>query len=87
MGGVTPEYPELPARIAELGLKLQTRGDSSVAEDVRELLLLVDDFHRRGLTTLVGMIQSWRGEIFLESIERDEVTGPFLRAYNLPGSR
>lgn len=30
MGGVTPEYPELPARIAELGLKLQTRGDSSV---------------------------------------------------------
>jgi Fe-S cluster biogenesis protein NfuA len=43
---------------------------------------LVDAFHREGLGRLVEMIRQWRGEIFLESVSGDDVTGYFLSAYD-----
>jgi Fe-S cluster biogenesis protein NfuA len=44
---------------------------------------MMDAFHREGLGRLVEMIRAWRGEIFLESVARDDVTGYFLNAYDL----
>ena len=77
-------YPDLPARITELGLKLQGRDEAEVVNDVADLLRCVDEFHRRGLTALIEMIQAWRGEIFLESVERHPLAGALLKAYDLP---
>ena len=78
------DFADLPARITELGLRLQSHPDPEVVDDVGTLLRCVDEFHRRGLTVLIEMIQSWRGEIFLESVERNPVTRLLLEAYDLP---
>ncbi len=50
---------------------------------MNELLEWVDAFHRDGLSRLVEMIRQWRGEIFLESVGEDPVTGTLLAAYGL----
>ena len=76
-------YPEVGARIGELVERLTANPDEAVRERVIELLDWVDVFHREGLTRLVGMIEDWRGEIFLEDLATDEVAGTLLDAYDL----
>ncbi len=76
-------YGEVMYRVGELAETLLTHPDPKVREDVEELLDWIDVFHREGLGRLVEMIRSWRGEIFLESVARDDVTGTFLATYDL----
>ena len=76
-------YAEVMMRVGELAEELLSHPDPAVARKVEEMLDWVDAFHREGLGRLVEMIRSWRGEIFLESVARDEVTGTFLATYDL----
>ena len=76
-------YTDIMPRVGELADKLLGHPDRDVRVQVEELLDWVDVFHREGLGRLVEMIRAWRGEIFLESVGRDEVTGPFLAIYDL----
>ncbi len=76
-------YSDIMPRVAELAEELLSHPDRKVREQVEELLDWVDAFHREGLGRLVEMIRAWRGEIFLESVGRDEIAGPFLDAYDL----
>ncbi len=76
-------YAEVMVRVGELAEELLSHPDPAVASKVEEMLDWVDAFHREGLGRLVEMIRSWRGEIFLESVARDEVTGTFLATYDL----
>ena len=76
-------YTDIMPRVAELAEELLNHPDSQVREQITELLDWVDVFHREGLGRLVEMIRAWRGEIFLESVNRDEIAGPFLDAYDL----
>ncbi len=76
-------YTEAWEYIAELADGLLNHPDSKVVERVEELLDWVDAVHREGLGRLIEMVRSWRGEIFLESVARDEITGTMLRAYQL----
>ena len=76
-------FSEVPYRISELAQELMNHPDESVAEKVTELLEWYDAFHRDGLGQLVEMIRQWRGEIFLESVARDEVAGTLLEFYEL----
>ena len=76
-------YGEVMMRVGELADELLSHPDPAVARKVEEMLDWVDAFHREGLGRLVEMIRSWRGEIFLESVARDEVTGTFLATYDL----
>lgn len=80
----TNGYTGLPTRIREIGTRLQVHADEENAEDVRLLLELVDEFHRVGLARLVETILAWRGEIFLDALERDLVVKALLGAYQLP---
>ena len=76
-------YREAWEHIADLADGLANHPDSKVAERVLELLDWIDAVHRDGLGRLIEMIRSWRGEIFLESVARDEITGTMLEAYGL----
>jgi len=76
-------YAEVMMRVGELAEELLSHPDPAVARKVEEMLDWIDAFHREGLGRLVEMIRSWRGEIFLESVARDDVTGYFLNAYDL----
>lgn len=76
-------YKEAWEYIAELADGLLNHPDSKVVERVEELLDWVDAVHREGLGRHISMSRSWRGEIFLESVARDEITGTMLRAYEL----
>ena len=76
-------YQDVGARIAELVERLMAHPDERVGERVTELLDWVDLFHREGLTQLVGLVEAWRGEIFLESAAEDPVAGALLDAYDL----
>ncbi|MBW3643606.1 MAG: NifU family protein [Actinobacteria bacterium] len=76
-------YVEVLRRIGELADELSSHPDREVAQKVGELLDWVDAFHREGLGRLVEMVRAWRGEIFLESVASDEITGMFLGAYGL----
>ena len=76
-------YNEIMPRVGELAEELLSHPDGAVHEKIEELLDLVDAFHREGLGRLVEMIRAWRGEIFLESVGADDVTGYFLDAYDL----
>jgi len=75
-------YDEVMPRVGELYDELMTHPDSGVRDRVEEMMDLVDAFHREGLGRLVEMIRAWRGEIFLESVARDDLTGYFLSAYD-----
>ena len=79
----SPSYDELPERLQQLAAKLRGSGDL-VANEITAFIQWNDDFHRRGLTRLVQMIQAWRGEIFLDAVQRDPTTATFLKAYGLP---
>ncbi len=76
-------YGEVWNRIAELAEDLLNHPDKAVVDKVTELLDWVDAFHRDGIGKLVEMIRAWRGEIFLESVARDDITGTLLAAYGL----
>jgi Fe-S cluster biogenesis protein NfuA len=76
-------YAEVMMRVGELAEELLSHPDPAVARKVEEMLDWIDAFHREGLGRLVEMIRSWRGEIFLESVGRDDVTGTFLAMYDL----
>ena len=76
-------YGEVMMRVGELYEELLEHPDPAVGKKVEEMLDWVDAFHREGLGRLVEMIRSWRGEIFLESVARDEITGTFLATYDL----
>ena len=76
-------YTDIMPRVGELADELLNHPDPQVREQITELLDWVDVFHREGLGRLVEMIRAWRGEIFLESVNRDEIAGPFLEIYDL----
>ncbi len=76
-------YAEVMMRVGELAEELLSHPDPAVARKVEEMLDWIDAFHREGLGRLVEMIRSWRGEIFLESVARDDITGTFLATYDL----
>ncbi|MGH9264020.1 MAG: NifU family protein [Acidimicrobiales bacterium] len=76
-------YDEVLPRVSELFDELMTHPDAAVRDRVEEMMDLFDAFHREGLGRLVEMIRAWRGEIFLESVARDDVTGYFLNAYDM----
>ena len=76
-------YDEIMPRVGELFDELMTHPDAGVGDRVEEMMDLFDAFHREGLGRLVEMIRAWRGEIFLDSVGRDDVTGYFLSAYDL----
>jgi Fe-S cluster biogenesis protein NfuA len=75
-------YDEVMPRVGELYDELMGHPDAAVRDRVEEMMDLVDAFHREGLGRLVEMIRAWRGEIFLDSVARDDVTGYFLNAYD-----
>jgi Fe-S cluster biogenesis protein NfuA len=79
----TLAYEDVMPRVGELFDELMTHPDAGVRDRVEEMMDLFDAFHREGLGRLVEMIRAWRGEIFLESVSRDDVTGYFLSAYDL----
>lgn len=76
-------YQEAWEHIAELADGLANHPDSKVSERVLELLDWIDAVHRDGLGRMIEMTRAWRGEIFLESLARDEITGTMLNAYGL----
>ena len=76
-------YAEVLRRIGELADELTQHPDPKVADQVGELLDWIDAFHREGLGRLVELIRGWRGEIFLDSVARDDIAGPFLATYDL----
>ena len=78
----TLAYEEVMPRVGELFDELMSHPDAGVRDRVEEMMDLFDAFHREGLGRLVEMIRAWRGEIFLESVGRDDVTGYFLNAYD-----
>ncbi len=79
----TLAYDDVMPRVGTLYDELMTHPDAAVRDRVEEMMDLFDTFHREGLGRLVEMIRAWRGEIFLESVGRDDVTGYFLSAYDL----
>jgi Fe-S cluster biogenesis protein NfuA len=80
-------YVEAWARISELADDLLSHPDKEVVTQAEELLDWVDAFHRDGLGRLVEMVRSWRGELFLDSVANNQVTGTMLAAYGLGEGR
>jgi Fe-S cluster biogenesis protein NfuA len=78
----TLAYHDVMPRVGELFDELMTHPDAAVRDRVEEMMDLFDAFHREGLGRLVEMIRAWRGEIFLESVASDDITGYFLAAYD-----
>ena len=78
----TLAYDEVMPRVGALFDELMTHPDAGVRDRVEEMMDLFDAFHREGLGRLVEMIRAWRGEIFLDSVANDDITGYFLSAYD-----
>jgi Fe-S cluster biogenesis protein NfuA len=78
----TLAYDEVMPRVGALFDELMTHPDPGVRDRVEEMMDLFDAFHREGLGRLVEMIRAWRGEIFLDSVANDDITGYFLSAYD-----
>ena len=78
----TLAYDEVMPRVGALFDELMTHPDAAVRDRVEEMMDLFDAFHREGLGRLVEMIRAWRGEIFLDSVANDDITGYFLAAYD-----
>ncbi len=76
-------YPEVMERVGELAGALMNNPDPAVAARTEEMLDWIDTFHREGLSRLVGLIISWRGELFLETLSGDEIAGVLLEVYDL----
>ncbi len=71
------------SQIAVLADELLAHPDPEVVGQVEELLDWVDVFHRDGLGRMVEMVRSWRGELFLNSLAGNEITGTMLAVYGL----
>ena len=78
----TLAYDEVMPRVGALFDELMTHPDAGVRDRVEEMMDLFVAFHREGLGRLVEMIRAWRGEIFLDSVANDDITGYFLSAYD-----
>ncbi len=78
----TLPYDQVMPRVGELFDELMTHPDAAVRDRVEEMMDLFDAFHREGHGRLVEMIRAWRGEIFLDSVANDDITGYFLSAYD-----
>jgi Fe-S cluster biogenesis protein NfuA len=78
----TLAYHDVMPRVGELFDELMTHPDAGVPDRVEEMMDLFDAFHREGLGRLVEMIRAWRGEVFLENVADDDITGYFLAAYD-----
>lgn len=76
-------YQQAWEHIADLAEGLTEHPDYKVGERVAELLDWIDAVHRDGLGRMIEMTRAWRGEIFLESLARDELVGTMLNAYGL----
>ncbi len=76
-------YTEIMPRVGELADELLNHPDEEVRAQIEELLDWVDIFHREGLQRVIDLIRVWRGDLFLEQVEQDEIVGPFLSAYDL----
>jgi Fe-S cluster biogenesis protein NfuA len=76
-------YDEILVRIGELAEVLAAHPDPKVGQQVEELLDWVDVFHHTGLGRLIEMTRQWRGEIFLENVAQDPITGTMLELYGL----
>jgi Fe-S cluster biogenesis protein NfuA len=76
-------YDQILYRIGELAEELTEHPDKAVSDKVVELLDWVDAFHRDGLGRLIEMTRQWRGEIFLEAVAGDPITGTLLEVYGL----
>ena len=70
-------------QIADLADELLAYPDPDIVRQVEELLDWVDVFHRDGLGRMVEMVRDWRGELFLNSLAGDEITGTMLAVYGL----
>jgi Fe-S cluster biogenesis protein NfuA len=76
-------YGELWGHMEMLADELLRHPDPEVVGQVGELLDWVDAFHRDGVGRVVEMVRQWRGNEFLNSVARDEVTGTMLATYGL----
>ncbi|HWH35140.1 MAG TPA: NifU family protein [Acidimicrobiales bacterium] len=76
-------FGEVWGHIGALTEELLGHPDPEVVRQSEELLDWVDVFHRDGLGRMVEMMRAWRGELFLNSLAADELTGTMLAAYGL----
>lgn len=76
-------FGQIWGHLAELTAELLEHPDPAVVRQTEELLDWVDVFHRDGLGRVVEMMRAWRGELFLNSLAADELTGTMLAAYGL----
>jgi len=79
-------YPQVMVVVGEMAEELLSHPDRDVRDQTEEMLDWIDTFHREGLGRLVELIRGWRGEIFLDSVARDDVAGTFLSTYDLGAS-
>jgi hypothetical protein len=76
-------YTDIMPKVGELADELLNHPDEEVRAQIEELLDWVDVFHREGLHRVVDLILAWRGDLFLEQVQKDEIVGPFLSVYDL----
>ena len=76
-------YLEIMPHVGELADELLNHPDEDVRGQTEELLDWIDVFHREGLHRVVDLIRAWRGELFLEQVQKDDIVGPFLSVYDL----
>ena len=76
-------YTQVMQVVGEIAEELLSHPNRQVRDQTEEMLDWIDAFHREGLGRLVELIRGWRGEIFLDSVARDDIAGPFLATYDL----
>jgi len=76
-------YRQLMVVVGEMAEELLGHPDRAVRDQTEEMLDWIDAFHREGLGRVVELIRGWRGEIFLDSVARDDIAGTFLATYDL----
>lgn len=76
-------YPQVMQVVGAIAEELLSHPDRTIRDQTEEMLDWIDAFHREGLGRLVELIRGWRGEIFLDSVARDDVAGMLLATYDL----
>jgi len=76
-------YPQVMQVVGEIAEELLSHPDRAIRDQTEEMLDWIDAFHREGLGRLVELIRGWRGEIFLDSVARDDIAGMLLATYDL----
>ena len=74
LGGLSSSWPEV---------KATDPAAVELVDRMAPVLARLHALHGEALDRLVQMIEAWRGEIFLESVRRDELVGPLLAAHGL----